>query len=153
MPITEFLEKPLPELRLAARTATVSDQAQVGGHIGPSFAAVAEVIGDSPGALDTPVACYTSETDGLRIVVGYAYDGEPHEAFSIVHLAGQEHALCTAHHGPVTGIHESWQALHAEMVSRGLEPSGPCRELYVRAESEDQHDWITELQQPVRDAG
>ena len=27
---------------------------------------------------------------------------------------------------------------------------GPCRELYVRAVSEDQSDWVTELQQPVR---
>ncbi len=29
-------------------------------------------------------------------------------------------------------------------------PSGPCRELYVRAEPDgEQSDWVTELQQPV----
>ena len=36
-----------------------------------------------------------------------------------------------------------------EVLARGLVPSGPCREVYLRATSEDQGDWVTELQQPV----
>jgi hypothetical protein len=47
-------------------------------------------------------------------------------------------------------IAESWQELHSEIFARGLIHAGPCRELYVRAISEDQSDWVTELQQPVR---
>lgn len=46
-------------------------------------------------------------------------------------------------------VEESLQALHAEILARGFVPSGHCRELYVRATSEDQSDWVTELQQPV----
>jgi effector-binding domain-containing protein len=47
-------------------------------------------------------------------------------------------------------IHESWQAVHTEILARGFVPDGPCRENYIRAESDDQADWVTELQQPVR---
>jgi hypothetical protein len=43
----------------------------------------------------------------------------------------------------------SWQQIHTEIIARGFAPSGPCRELYVRAVSDDQSDWVTELQQPV----
>jgi len=39
--------------------------------------------------------------------------------------------------------------VHEEVLARGLVPTGPCREVYVRAVSEDQADWVTELQQPV----
>lgn len=49
----------------------------------------------------------------------------------------------------MTTIHESWQELHRWIVDNGYEPVGPCRELYVRAEPEDQANWVTELQQPV----
>ena len=34
-------------------------------------------------------------------------------------------------------------------VASGAVVAGPCRELYVRAEGEDQSDWVTELQQPI----
>lgn len=44
---------------------------------------------------------------------------------------------------------ESWHAIHAEVVARGLVHAGPCRELYVRAVGDDQSDWVTELQQSV----
>jgi effector-binding domain-containing protein len=46
-------------------------------------------------------------------------------------------------------IGESWQALHRWVSDNGYRYDGPCRELYVRAESDDQSDWVTELQQPV----
>jgi effector-binding domain-containing protein len=47
-------------------------------------------------------------------------------------------------------IGESWQAMHRWLVDNKYEYAGPCRELYVRAVSDDQQDWVTELQQPVR---
>ena len=52
----------------------------------------------------------------------------------------------------MSGIGASWQALHRWVVANGYTFTGPCRELYVRAESEDQADWVTELQQPVATA-
>lgn len=49
-------------------------------------------------------------------------------------------------------IGESWQALHRLVTENKYEYAGPCRELYVRAESENQQDWVTELQPPVQRA-
>ncbi len=45
---------------------------------------------------------------------------------------------------------EVGEGMHRWAVENGYEYDGPCRELYLRAESEVQHDWVTELQQPVR---
>ncbi|WP_338040976.1 GyrI-like domain-containing protein [Microbacterium maritypicum] len=58
--------------------------------------------------------------------------------------------MCGIHLGSMEHIAESWHAIHTEIFARGLVHDGPCRELYVRAVSEDQSDWVTELQQPVR---
>jgi len=42
--------------------------------------------------------------------------------------------------------------MHRWVVENNYAYAGPCRELYVRAESEDQQDWVTELHQPVHQA-
>lgn len=52
--------------------------------------------------------------------------------------------------GPMNRVGESRQALHRWLVENGYKHSGPCHELRVRAESQDQQDWLTELQQPIR---
>jgi effector-binding domain-containing protein len=47
-------------------------------------------------------------------------------------------------------IGESWQALAQAVEAAGPTPSGPCRELYVRADpAVHQSEWVTVLQQPV----
>lgn len=146
----EIIEKPLPAVRLAARRAVVADQPEVASVVGPSFDAVAGIIGDERGTLATPIAQYETIDDGLQIIAGYAYTGPARDGFEIVELAAAEAAVCGVHLGSMEHIAESWQAIHAEIFARGLVHSGPCRELYVRAISEDQSDWVTELQQPVR---
>lgn len=145
----EIIEKPLPAVRLAARRAVVASQPEVGRVVGPAFDAVAAVIGDECGSLTTPIAQYDSAEDGMRIVVGYAYDGAARDGIEIVELSAARAAVCGIHLGSMDRIGESWQAIHAQIIERGLVPAGPCRELYVRAESDDQVDWVTELQQPV----
>lgn len=146
----EIIEKPLPALRLAARHTVVADQPEVASFVGPSFDAVAQIIGDEHGTLETPLALYETVENGLHIIAGYAYLGPAREGFEIIELPAVEVAVCGVHLGSMEHIAESWQALHAEIFARGLVQSGPCRELYVRATSEDQTDWVTELQQPVR---
>ncbi|MDS2172302.1 MerR family transcriptional regulator [Nesterenkonia sp. CL21] len=151
MPAVEIVTKSLPALRLAARTATVRDQPEVAGLVGPAFDAVAAVIGHIPGALETPVASYSLDERGLHVIVGYAYDGEPRDGVEIVSLPAVEKAFCSTHLGEISGIASSWQALHAETVARGAAPSGPCRELYLRADESGRSDeFVVELQQPVR---
>lgn len=146
----EIIEKSLPAVRLAARRAVVADQTEVASAVGPAFDAVAEIIGDECGALAEPIAQYDTVEDGMQIIAGYGYDGPARDGFEIVELPAAEAAVCGIHLGSMDRIAESWHAIHAEILARGLVQSGPCRELYVRAESENQADWVTELQQPVR---
>lgn len=148
MSTVEIIEKPLPAVRMAAHIASVPED-EVGSSVGPLFASIEEVLGDVRGALDTPVAQYELGESGMTITAGYAYGGSARPEFAIVELPAVELAICGIHLGSMGRIRETWGAVHAEIIARGYVPSGPCRELYVRAVSDDQSDWVTELQQPV----
>ncbi|MCD2169339.1 MerR family transcriptional regulator [Microbacterium sp. JC 701] len=148
----ETIQKPLPAVRLAARRTIAPSSAAIADIVGPAFDEVAAVIGDVGGALETPIAQYTAVEDGLEIVAGYVYSGAAREGIDLVDLAAVDQAVCGIHLGPMDGIAESWQSIHSQILARGFVPAGPCRELYVRAESDDQSDWVTELQQPVATA-
>jgi effector-binding domain-containing protein len=144
---TDFVVKTIPAVRLVARSATL-DPATLGEHIGPMFEAVAAGLQHIPGSLATPIATYAETEEGMDVVVGYAYSGQPPEGTEVVDLA-EAQAVCGVHLGQMSTIGESWWALHRWVVENGYSYAGPCRELYVRAVSEDQADWVTELQQPV----
>lgn len=149
----EIVQKPLSALRLASRSTVVPEQPQIVDFVGPALDVVAEQLESIKGATDTPIALYSMEEEGISVVVGYAYDGAEKGGFEINEFPAEETAFCGVHLGPMSTIHESWQALHEEIVARGHAPSGPCRELYVRAdESGDPNDFVVELQQPIRPA-
>lgn len=150
----EFVTKPLPRLRLAARRATVSDHDEIGPEVGPMFGQVQASLAAAGGApMGPPTAAYTVDADGIEIIAGFAYDGERIEGLDIVDLPAAERALCAVHLGSMETIAGSWQAVHEQIEMRGLAPDGPGRESYLRADpSIDQATWVTELQQPVRSA-
>lgn len=108
----------------------------------------ADIFPENSVAADLSVQYGVGE-DGVSVTCGYAYDGEPLPGIEIVELPAEQLAACAVHLGPMDGISRSWMALMTEATERGLTPSGPCRELYLRAEREGQADWVTELQQPV----
>ena len=143
----DYVVKTVPAMTLAARTARV-DHDQVGEHIEPMFDAVGAALRNICGSLSTPIATYAETETGMDIVVGYAYAGSPPEGTEVVELP-EASAVCGVHLGPMTRIQESWQDLHRWVVNNGFAFAGPCREFYVRAESDDQLDWVVELQQPV----
>ncbi|OKL50745.1 MerR family transcriptional regulator [Buchananella hordeovulneris] len=145
----EYIEKPLPALRLAAHSALLPEQPDIAGFVGPAFDAVSNIIGDVPGALDHPVALYESTESGMRVTVGYTYDGQPRAGFEIVTVPAVVTALCAVHLGSMDRIGTTWQQLHTAIVERGFIPSAACREVYIRAYPDDQADWVTELQQPI----
>ncbi|WP_291278876.1 MerR family transcriptional regulator [Galactobacter sp.] len=152
MPTIEIVRKPLPALRLAARSGTVQEQPQIASIVGPAFDAVAQIIGEECGALDVAVASYDEAEGGIRVVAGYGYAGEAQPGLEIVELPAVPEAFVGVHLGSMDTIHESWAAVHGEIIAKGFIPDGPCRENYLRAEGDDQSDWVTELQQPVRRA-
>lgn len=143
----DYVVKTIPAVRLAARTATL-DPDGLGERIEPMFEAVATALRDVGASLATPVAAYAETEAGMDVVVGYAHPGPPPETVEVVDLP-ECTAVCGVHLGPMSGVQESWQQLHRWVVENGYAFAGPSRELYVRAVSEDQADWVTELQQPV----
>ncbi len=143
----DYVVKTVPSLRLVARTATL-DTDTFGERIEPMFEAVAAGLRRIGGSLSTPIATYAETEAGVDVVVGYAYAGLAPDGTEVVELP-EATAVCGVHLGPMTRIQESWQDLHRWVINNGYNFAGPCREFYVRAESEDQADWVTELQQPV----
>lgn len=154
MSSVEIVKKPLPAVQLAARSVRVSEQPELINVVGPTFDAVAEIIGGVCGALETPIAVYSNEEDGLEAIIGYAYQGPAQEGFELIGLPAEQEAFVAVHLGEIQGIGSSWQALHEEIIARGYAPSGPCRELYLRADESGRTDeFVVELQQPVRSTG
>ncbi len=143
----DYVVKPIPAVRLAAVTGTLNP-AEIGQQIGPMFDTVRSAIRTAGASLATPIATYAESESGMDVVVGYDYDGDSLPGLHIVNFPAAT-AVCGVHLGSMERIQESWQALHRWLVDNKYEYAGPCRELYVRAESDDQHDWVTELQQPV----
>ncbi|WP_226344273.1 MerR family transcriptional regulator [Agilicoccus flavus] len=147
---TDYVLKTVPAVRLAALRATL-DPDSVGEHVGPMFRRVEEALSPTGANLRVPMATYDFTDTGMNVVVGFAHDGEPPAGLEVVDLPVTT-AVCGVHVGPMTTIGESWQQLHRWIVDGEHDFAGPCRELYVRSESEDQADWVTELQQPVTTA-
>ena len=143
----DYVVKSVPAVRLIARTATL-DPDELGEHIEPMFDRVAGALKERCGSLGTPVAVYHETESGMDVIVGYADDGPAPEGTTVVGLPDVT-AVCGIHLGRMAAIRDSWQELHRWVLAHGYAFAGPCRELYVRAGSDDQADWVTELQQPV----
>ncbi|WP_223623720.1 GyrI-like domain-containing protein [Microbacterium sp. EST19A] len=142
-------EKPLPSVRLGALSESVASQPEVAPVVGPLFDRVAETLIASGAELGVPVAVYEMDESGVRITVGFVYDGPQVDGIDIVELPAAASALTAVHHGVMATIDQSWDAVFTAIGDRGLRAEGPCREVYLTSESDDQIDWVTELQQPV----
>lgn len=146
----DYVVKTVPATQLVARTATLQPDG-LAERIGPMFDAVATALRHAPGALDTPIATYAETESGMEVAVGYANPGPPPAGTDVITLP-EVTAVCGVHLGPMAGIRASWQDLHRWVLDNGYTFAGPCRELYVRADADDQANWVTELQQPVTTA-
>lgn len=149
MSALQISEKPLPYVRLATLTQKVATQPEVAGVVGPLFDRVADVLLASGATPGLPVAEYDMDKHGVRITVGFTYDGPAIDGVVIVELPAVESAFTATHLGPMATIDASWSAVNDAITEQGAEAVGPCREVYLQSESEDQADWITELQQPI----
>ena len=143
----DYVLKRVDGVRLAAYTDTL-DPETMAQHIGPMFDRAVEALVSVGATPMTPIATYEESDSGMDVVVGFAHTGEAPEGMEIIEVPGGR-AVCGVHLGTMQRIEESWQALHSWIVENGHAFAGPCRELYVRSDSEDQADWVTELQQPV----
>lgn len=149
----EFVEKALPALRLAQITDTVDDQSQIGPKIGPMFDRLSAAFAGAGMTMRGPAyAWYAAEDDRMRIAAGFSttVDAVPDPEVEVADLPAVERAVTVLHHGSMETIGDTWQALGSQVAERGLDPSGPCREVYLESPLDDPDAWVTELQQPVR---
>jgi DNA-binding transcriptional MerR regulator len=143
----DYVVKTVPAVRLVAQRRTM-DREQIGQHLEAMFDGVARAIGDVPGAFDTPMAVYFETDAGMDVAAGFTGTGPAPEGCELVDLP-EATALCGVHLGEMARISESWQSLYRWAVDNGYSFAGPAREVYLRAQSPDQADWVTELQVPV----
>ncbi|GAA3677875.1 MerR family transcriptional regulator [Yimella sp. RIT 621] len=145
--VMEFIEKSLPALELSQRTATVADRSQIGPVIGPMFEELVAAQIEAGGQPAHPAYAWY-RADGERLDFGAGFDTEI-DGFETGELDAVERAVTVTYVGPMSGIGDAWAELGTHVASLGLEPYGPCREVYLDTNG-PQEKWVTELHQPVR---
>lgn len=153
----EFVRRPAPARRVAAVRGHTGERDQLIDVVPPMFGALAASIAATGACPDIGVAQYDMTEDGMDILVAYDYVGAPAEGFEVVELPALPDAVCGVHLGPMSNVHQTWQQLMQWIEEHGLQPIGACREVHLEAgdgsPDDDQSDWVTELQQPVRPIG
>lgn len=144
----DFLEKSLPAVRLAARTAVITDSEDIATTLGVLFDESAEAIALHGLAVGIGVGEYDMSEFGMTIVAGYVCDVDI-PGLDTVELPAVDLAACGVHRGGMERIGETWQSLFEWLGAHGYQASGPCREVYNDTTSPDPTAWVTELQQPV----
>ncbi|WP_413319532.1 MerR family transcriptional regulator [Agrococcus sp. 1P02AA] len=145
----EIITKPLQAVRLASLSVVIEQPEETAAHVERIFAEAQGRIEAAGGSLATPIAVYDTDERGMRVTAGYAIDAQV-DGLDSVELPAVPLGACAVHLGPMSGIRDTWEALHRGLEARGMRSSGAARELYVRAAPEhDQSAWVTELQVPV----
>ena len=153
----EFVEKPLPAVRIAQIVGEVADQPEIGPTIGPMFERLTQALTENGVSLDrSALAWYRPCAEGMQIAAAFPTtldQATPRLAQAGVALAtldGADRAVTVLHHGGLETIGESWQSLARHVEEAGHRPVGTCREVYLHMPmDEDPATWVTELQQPV----
>ncbi|ALG85451.1 MerR family transcriptional regulator [Gordonia phthalatica] len=148
-----FTEVSMPALRLMQLATTVTEMEDIESEIGPMFRRVNAVIEQAGLTRTGPgVAHYTQTDDGLIAAAAEQIGDAPvPEGFTTGELPAVPQALATTYDADdLAGIQAAWQSLVVEVESRGLTPSGTCREIYHETPMDPGGTrWVVELQQPL----
>lgn len=145
----EFIEKELPALELTQLTGR-SAYDEVATVIGPLFDSLVTRLTTAGVEIDQPaIAWYSADDEGLQMGAGFEVPRPDGLEVEVGQLPAVPRAVTTVYRGSMERIGEAWQALGAQVTSLGLEPIGPCREVYLQSPMDDADAWVTELQQPV----
>lgn len=152
-PMTEFIEKPLPALRLVQLSERIDEMAEIEERIGPMFDRVNELI-DAAGVerVGPGVATYTVVEGGMVAAAAEQIGDAPTPGgLEAAEIDGVPRAVTVRYAAAdLSGIQQAWQALVAEIERRGLTPDGTCREVYVTTPFDGPDaGWDVDLQQPV----
>ncbi|MEU1309565.1 MerR family transcriptional regulator [Streptomyces cinnamoneus] len=164
MSIHDVVVKSVPAVRVARLSTQVASfgPEDIGPVAGPLFdelcrrLAAAGVAPAGPG-----VQHYEDAPDGGGIVVHVAFPvahgeghGENHsEGFEIVDLPAVPTVATIVHHGSMDEIVPTAQTLAHWIGANGYRSTGYAREVYLAYGEGDPAGWVTEIQEPVTEAG
>ncbi|SDQ66323.1 MerR family transcriptional regulator [Microbacterium sp. cf332] len=152
IPVSTFIETPLPQLTLTQLSAHIDEMAQIEDEISVMFQRVNEAV-DAAGArrVGPGVAVYTTLADGMIAAAAEQIGDAPVPAgLERAVLAAEPRALTLRYEAAdLAGIQSAWQALVAEAERRGLRPDGACREIYLQTPYDGGASWVIDLQQPL----
>lgn len=153
MSTAEFIEKFVPTQRVAQLSRTVADPAEIGAWLDEAFGKLLKDSRRSPADEVPAMATYAEAPEGgLVVTAAFPTDGDvwSDPSVPVGDLPEIPRALTVIHHGDMTTVRDSWEALMRRTEELGLTPAGPCREVYISAPLDRPSEWVTELQQPVR---
>jgi DNA-binding transcriptional MerR regulator len=155
MPSSEVTVKPVPAVRIALLTAVAPGYGhdQIGPVVGPLFEQLMERVPAAGLTMTGPgIATYADnpDGDGVLVTAGVTVGAEPgeYDGLSVAELPALEQAATLIHHGAMTGIGASVQALARWIEGGGWRVTGVHREVYLNSDG-PQEGWVTELQEPV----
>jgi DNA-binding transcriptional MerR regulator len=163
MPAADVQVKRVPAVRVAESTALAPDfePESIGPVAGPLFSGLAGQL-DAAGVAMTgaAIAYYDVVPDGILVHAAFPVVADfpgpdfpaaecPGFDFTVLDLPGFEQAATIVHHGPMSEVMPTGQALARWIDENGYRQLGLFREVYLEV-TEDQRDWVTELQAPVR---
>ncbi|GHC32485.1 MerR family transcriptional regulator [Streptomyces cinnamoneus] len=155
----DVVVKSVPAVRVARLSTQVAsfDPEDIGPVAGPLFdelcrrLAAAGVAPAGPG-----VQHYEDAPDGGGIVVHVAFPvgaAARGEDFEVVDLPAVPTVAALVHHGSMDEIVPTAQTLAHWIGANGYRSTGYAREVYLAYGEGDPAGWVTEIQEPVTDAG
>lgn len=136
-------------LTAMAATATQQDIGPVIQPLYPKIMAQLAAAGVHP--IGPSIAYYTpapeQSEDALRVHVTFPVAAESVPGLDRIDIPAAQVAS-VIHRGPMEGVDEAYQLLHAWVQDNGYTATGSAREIYLEVH-EDPADWVTEIQLDV----
>lgn len=158
MPAVDVQIKQVPAVRVAELTALAPDfePESIGPVAEPLFGNLAaNIIAAGVAITGAAIAYYDEVPDGMLVHAAFPVTASlppaavPDErGFAVLDLPGLEQAATIVHHGPMSEVMPTGQALVRWIDENGYRQLSLFREVYLEV-TEDQRNWVTELQAPV----
>ncbi len=142
----QVLARDVPAMRVAALTAVVPHDAELGRRVEELFVRASDLADAAGASRTTPVGRFAPVTDGtVHVLAGFEAVGDV-PGLTVEHLPAARVAALV-HHGPMDGVRGATEAPDAWAVAHGTSPATAVRRwLFLEADGEDQGDWVVEVQ-------
>lgn len=159
MPTDDIQVKQIPAVRVAELTATAAslEPAAITPVIRPLYAELGSRLGRAGLTPAGPAIAYYEDApdgDGVLVHATLPVNAElgGGQDFTIVDLPAIPQAATVVHRGPMDDVLRTIQVLARWIDGNGYRSSGYPREFYLECPA-DTAQWVTELQEPVVQAG